>query len=253
MRLLLADDEKLALEMLEEAVLTVLPSAETHSFTKARQAIAFAEENEIDIAFLDVDMPVISGLEMAKTIRRIRPETNIIFVTGFAEYALDAFGLYASAYLTKPVTVDAISEALANLRHPIAEQRVSFHCFGNFEAYCDGKPIRFSLSRTKELLAYLVDREGTECRRNETIAALFEDDFSVEYYKKLRKDLLDTFAALGAEDVLIVSHGGLAVDRDKVKCDYYDFLAGERSDPPTEYMTQYSFAEETFARLLNED
>ena len=126
-----------------------------------------------------------------------------------------------------------------------------FHCFGNFEAYCDGAPIRFSLSRTKELLAYLVDREGAECRRNEIIAALFEDELNIEYCKKLRRDLIDTFAGLGIEDALIVSRGGLAICRDKVSCDYYDYLAGERTDPPTEYMTQYSFGEETLARLFS--
>ena len=251
MKLLLVDDEKLALETLEEAVLTVLPNAECHAFQKAALALAYAEENKIDIAFLDIDMPVINGLEMAKRLIKINPNTNIIFVTGFAEYALDAFNLYASAYLTKPVSADAISEALTHLRHPVEERRVSFHCFGNFEAYCDHAPIRFSLSRTKELLAYLVDRQGAECRRGEIIAALFEDELNIEYYKKLRKDLIDTFAALGAEDALIVSRGGLAINRDKVQCDYYDYLAGERSDPPTEYMTQYSFAEETFARLVN--
>ena len=251
MKLLLVDDEELALEALEESVLAALPNAERHSFQIADSALAFAEENKIDIAFLDIDMPVISGLEMARKLMKINRNTNIIFVTGFAEYALDAFSLYASAYLTKPVTADAIAEALTHLRHPIAERRVRFHCFGNFEAYCDNAPIRFSRSRTKELLAYLVDRTGAECRRNEIIAALFEDDLNIEYYKKLRNDLIDTFAGLGAEDLIVASHGGLAINKDKVECDYYDYLAGERSEPPTEYMSQYSFAEETLARLQN--
>lgn len=251
MKLLLVDDEELALEALEESVLAALPNAERHSFQIADSALAFAEENKIDIAFLDIDMPVINGLEMAKRLIKINPNTNVIFVTGFAEYALDAFSLYASAYLTKPVTADAIAEALTHLRHPIAERRVRFHCFGNFEAYCDNAPIRFSLNRTKELLAYLVDRKGTECRRGEIIAALFEDDLNIEYYKKLRNDLIDTFAALGAEDALVVSHGGLAINRDKVQCDFYDYLAGGGSNPPTEYMTQYSFGEVTLASLQN--
>lgn len=251
MKLLLVDDEELALEALEESVLAALPNAERHSFQIASAALAFAEENVIDIAFLDIDMPVISGLEMAKRLTKINPDTNIVFVTGFAEYALDALNLYASAYLMKPVTADAISDALAHLRHPIEERRITFHCFGNFEAYCDNAPIRFSLNRTKELLAYLVDREGTECRRNEIIATLFEDELNIEYYKKLRKDLIDTFTGLGIGDVIVVSHGGLAVNKGKVECDYYDYLAGDRTEPPTEYMTQYSFAEETLASLLN--
>lgn len=251
MNLLLVDDEKLALEALNKAVLGVLPESNIHSFQKARLALEYAKENKIDIAFLDIDMPVISGLEMAKKLQEICPNTNIIFVTGFSEYALEAFNVYASAYLTKPVTEDAIAGAINHLRHPIVSKRVRFQCFGNFEAYCDNKPIPFSLNKTKELLAYLVDRKGAECRKNEIIAALFEDDFNIEYYKKLRKDLIETFGLLGIENVLGISRGGLAINKELVECDYYDFLEDSQIKSPKEYMSQYSFAEATFALLQN--
>lgn len=251
MNLLLVDDEILALEALQKAVQKVLPNGTINAFNKSTQAVRFAEANKIDIAFLDIDMRIMNGLEMAKALQRINPKTNIIFVTGFSEYALDAFDLYASAYLTKPVTADAITTAVNRLRYPLEEKRVRFHCFGNFEVYCDNRPVVFSLSRTKELLAYLVDRDGTECRKNEIIAALFEDDLNVEYYKKLRQDLIRTFSELGIEDVIMVSYGGLAIKKESVKCDYYDYLESEKKIPPTEYMVQYSWAEETGARLIN--
>lgn len=251
MNLLLVDDEVLALEALKKAVSKVLPNARINAFTRATQAVEFAEENKPDIAFLDIDMRILNGLDMAKALQNINPKINIIFVTGFTEYALDAFNLYASAYLTKPVTADAITTAVSQLRYPIEDKRIRFHCFGNFEVYCDNKPIVFSLSRTKELLAYLVDRDGTECRKNEIIATLFEDDFNTEYYKKLRQDLIKTFSELGMEDIIIVSYGGLAINKDVVRCDYYDYLKSDKETPPTEYMTQYSWAEETLARLTN--
>lgn len=251
MNLLLVDDEMLALKALEKAVSTVLPNGTINAFSKATEAVEFARNNKIDIAFLDIDMRIMNGLEMAKALQEINDKTNIIFVTGFAEYALDAFNLFASAYLTKPVTADAIIKAVGQLRHPIeTEKRVRFHCFGNFEIFCDNKPVAFNLNKSKEMLAYLVDREGAECRKNEIIASLFEDDISNEYYKRLRKDLLDTLTQLGVEDIIIVTHGGLALDKSKVDCDFYDYLEGDRITKPTEYMIQYSFAEETFARFL---
>ena len=249
MNLLLVDDEKLALEALKKAVLGVLPESEVHPFQKARMALEYAEDNKIDIAFLDIDMPVISGLEMAKKLQEIYPNINIIFVTGFSEYALDAFNVYASGYLTKPVTEEGITGAINHLRHPIISKRVRFQCFGNFEAYCDNKPIPFSLNKTKELLAYLVDRKGAECRKNEIIATLFEDDFNIEYYKKLRKDLIETFGLLEIANVLRVSRGGFAINKELVVCDYYDYLDSNKAKPPKEYMSQYSFAEKTFASL----
>lgn len=249
MKLLLVDDEILALDALKSAVSNVLPEAVLYTFSKAEPAVEFAKTNKIDIAFLDIDMRIMNGLEMAKALQDIYSQINIIFVTGYAEYALEAFNLYASAYLTKPVAEDDILSAVKRLRYPIAEKRVRFHCFGNFEVYYDNKPIKFTLNKTKELLAYLVDRDGTICRRNEIISALFDDEINVEYYKKIRKNLLDTFDQLGIADVLVVTRGGLAIDKDLVQCDYYDYLAGDRTLQPNEYMTQYSFAEETYAKL----
>lgn len=243
MNLLLVDDENLALEALRNVVRKVLPNATINAFHKATQAVEFAKDNRVDIAFLDIDMRIMNGLEMAKALQKIHPRMNIIFVTGYAEYALDAFNLYASAYLTKPASEESVKRAVGQLRYSIEEKRVRFQCFGNFEVYCDNRPMKFSLNRTKELLAYLVDRNGAECRRNEIISILFEDDLNVEYYKKLRKDLINTFTELGVEDVLIISRGGLGINKELVDCDYYDYLEKHEKTLVTEYMSQYSFAE----------
>lgn len=243
MNLLLVDDEMLALEALKTVVTNVLPNETINTFNKASQAIDFAKSNKIDIALLDIDMRLMNGLEMAKALQELYPYINIIFVTGYAEYALDAFNLYASAYLTKPVSEDDVRSAFDCLRYPIVEKRVRFHCFGNFEAYCDNTPIKFSLNKTKELLAYLVDRDGAECRRNEIISILFEDNQNIEYYKKLRKDLIETLTRLGIENILNISRGGISINKDVVDCDYYKYLAGDEKLYIKEYMTQYSFAE----------
>lgn len=243
MNLLLVDDEILALEVLKNIVSKVLPTATINTFGKAKQAIEFAKDNKIDIAFLDIDMRIINGLEMAKVLQKIYPKINIIFVTGYAEYALDAFQLYASAYLTKPVTEEGISMAMSQLRYPVSEKRIRFQCFGNFEVYCDNMPVKFTLNKTKELLAYLVDRNGVECKKNEIISILFEDELNVEYYKKLRKDLIATFTELEVEDVLSISRGGLGINKELVECDYYNYLESNEKILITEYMNQYSFAE----------
>ena len=250
---IVVEDERIILTVETAIVRKVLPNAEVAAFRSPEDAMAYAADRQIDIAFLDINMEGYTGLELAKILQAGNPKCNIIFCTGYAEYAIDAYSLYASAYLMKPISEEAVAEAVSKLRYPISEKtsRIRIQCFGSFEAFCDEEPIHFKYVRTKELLAYLVDRKGTECRRGEIIAALFEDDLNIEYYKKLRNDLIDTFAALGAEDALVVSHGGLAINRDKVQCDFYDYLAGGGSNPPTEYMTQYSFGEVTLASLQN--
>lgn len=156
MNLLLVDDEPLVLEVLDEAVAAALPQAARNCFKSASSALDYAKTARIDIAFLDINMRVMDGIALSKALCAIHPQVNIIFCTGYAEYALEAMQLYCSAYLTKPVTAEKVREAMRHLRFPVtAEPRVKFHCFGFFEAYCDGKPIDFQFNRTKELLAFL--------------------------------------------------------------------------------------------------
>jgi two-component SAPR family response regulator len=120
--------------------------------------------------------------------------------------------------------------------------------FGNFEAYIDGKPIAFKYSKTKELLAYLVDRKGALCTFGELQAVIFEDDGGHEsYMKSLRRDLLETLAAAGCDNVIAQQRGKLGVVTDHLDCDYYDWCDGKRMGLVWrgEYMAQYSWSEYT--------
>lgn len=252
MNILLLDDEKLALEHLEAAVAEVLPEDNREAFLNMDQALLYAKENPIDIAFLDINIQTrTSGLELAKQLMELYPKINIIFCTGYTDFALDAFNLYASGYITKPIRPGRIEEVLNHLRFPVEQKkRVRFHCFGNFEAYCDEKPILFKHKRTKELLAYLVDRDGVDCTTQEIIAGVFEDSISRMYLSQLRNDLIQSFSKLGIDDILRISRGRMAIERNAVACDYYDYLDGKTNNPPVEYMTQYSFGELTLGGLI---
>lgn len=252
MNIIAVDDEVLALKMIENAVKKAVPNANINSFLDIEEAIEFAQRTPIQIAFLDINMIAMSGLDAAQRLKEMYPTINIVFCTGYEEYALEAFKIYSSGYLLKPVSVNDVKEVMRNLRFPVEEpKRLSFHCFGNFEAYCDGKPIAFERKRTLELLAYLVDRNGVECSVQEIMAGLFENNDKRRYYNYLRNDLIKRFEELRISDCLLMSRGGLGIVRDKVDCDYYDYLDGKIKQPPAEYMTQFSFAEETLGRLLN--
>lgn len=257
MNVIVVDDEKLILGAETLAVKRVLPKANVYSFQRTNEADDFAKDNIIDIAFLDINIKGVTGLQLAKQLQEYNPKVNIIFCTGYAEYSLDALDLYCSAYLMKPVTDEKIEKALENLRHPLPEKipGLRVQCFGNFEVYKDGEPITFKQKKTKELFAYLIDRCGATVSTREMVMSLYEDDSENKesYIRNLRADLKHTFESLGFGDALIRSGGDMGVSMGKIECDYYEYLDGHKDLFHGEYMTQYSFSEDTLGMLISEN
>ncbi len=132
MKLLIVDDEQLARDDLTFVLRECLPQAEILAAGNQADALALCRSNPADIAFLDVEMPDISGLELAKKLRTVKQDINIIFTTAYSQYALPAFKLYASAYLLKPVRREEVLEALENLRFPFGtgKKMLQVQCFG---------------------------------------------------------------------------------------------------------------------------
>ncbi len=248
------DDEALALKAAAGAVREALPQADIHTFSKHGALLEFAQDHLIDIAFLDISLRGISGIEVAQMLENTNPHINIIFVTGYSEYKSSAMDLHASGYLMKPVTAEDITREIQFLRYPVAEKsRVHVTCFGSFSAEIDGSPIRFAYNKTLELLAYLVDRHGATISYNELSAVLWEDDTHISYLKRLRADLKNTFDSYGLPEVIITRKGSLSININAIDCDYFDYLNGipaGRTSFSGEYMTQYSWAEGTLASLI---
>ncbi len=254
MRIIAVDDEKLALESLSSAIKAIVTEDEVVSFRYAEDALEYARENACDIAFLDIEMVGMSGVELAAELKKYNSEINIVFCTGYGNYRDAAFELHASGYLMKPITPEKVKGELENLRRPIFEKkRLKVQTFGNFEVYVDGKPLAFKYRRTKELFAYLVDRVGAMCTVGEITGIIFEDEGGREdYFQKLRRDLLSTLEEVGCAGAIVHKRGMLGVVVSELQCDYYDCLSGKKSFSSCyfgEYMSQYSFAEYTNAQL----
>ena len=246
MKILLVDDEKLQLLRLEEAVKEVLPEAETLSYLNPMKAFEDGKEEQIDIAFLDIEMPGLNGISLAKKLKSVNPKINIIFVTAYNNYAMEAMKMHASGYVSKPVSGEKIKEEVEGLRFPIElkpTKKILIKCFGNFELFYEAKPLRFSYSKSKELFAYLVDREGSAININELNAVLWEEDHK-SYLRNLVADIQKTLKAVGCADVFVKSHNGYSIDVDKVDCDAYEYKNGNPNAIRMyrgEYMNQYSW------------
>ena len=254
MKIIAVDDEKIALESLASSIKSIVAEDEVISFRFPEDALEYVKENSCDIAFLDVEMAGMSGVELAIELKKYNSEINIVFCTGHGHYRDKAFELHASGYLTKPITPEKVKQELENLRRPIFEKKcLKVQTFGNFEVYLDGKPLAFKYRRTKELFAYLIDRVGALCTVGEIIGILFENEGGREaYFQKLRRDLLSTLEDAGCENVIVHKRGMLGVIVSELQCDYYDCLTNKKDFNSCyfgEYMAQYSFAEYTNAQL----
>ncbi len=257
------DDEPLQLETLRRVITEAEPEAQVRAFERPREVLEAlgGEGLRPDVVFTDIEMPGMSGLELSAQIKTASPDTVIVFVTGYSEYALDAFRAHVHGYILKPVTVERVREELGTLSVPERQSEpkegmLQVKCFGNFDVFYRGEPIIFHRKQTKELLAFLIDREGAVCDAEEIIDALWEDvdDISLKktYLRTLTADLRKTLEEAGIGEVLIRRHRQWAVDRRLIDCDYYRMLDGDIDAVNSfrgEYMRQYSWAEMTAGRL----
>ena len=260
MKIIMIDDEKHALSELHEILLEHYPDAEVNCFTETAPAIEFLKNNACDVAFVDINMPDKTGLELAVELKDICGSINIIFVTGYSQYAVDAFSLNASGYILKPAQTESVLNALGNLRNPIRTKtaKLFVQCFGNFEVFYNGEPLAFKRSKAKELFAYLVNLNGASCSASELCAVLWEaavDSHSLK--SNLRNIVLELNRILDdcdAKDVFIHKKNFYAIDKTKLDCDYFKFLdydADAVNSYRGEYMNQYSWAEITHGFLEN--
>lgn len=247
MKVLLVDDEELQLIRLEKSVREVLPEAEIFSFTNPIKSYEQIQDKSIDIAFLDIEMPGLSGIQLAKKLKGTNPLINIIFVTAYDNYGLEAMRLHASGYVSKPVNDEKVKKEIDNLRYPIElknEKKIQVKCFGNFELLHNGQPIKFAYSKSKEVFAYLIDREGAAININELNAVLWEEDHK-SYLRNLISDIQKTLKKINASDVFIKRHNECYIDINKVYCDAYEY---KKDNPDAinlyrgEYMIQYPWA-----------
>ncbi len=115
MNILIVDDEKLALarlkRLLNDEGLTQIVECDNPI-----EAIKEASKNRFDVAFLDISMPNINGLDLASTILDLNPEIFIIFQTAYEEYALEAFKNGGMDYLLKPISNESVHNALEKVK-----------------------------------------------------------------------------------------------------------------------------------------
>ena len=252
MRAICVDDEALVLQLVVSLCKEIPDLTDVKGFGSADQALSYLEDQAADLAILDIDMPHMNGIELAMHIKDRYPDTAILFLTGYAKYALDAFSVHASGYLMKPISREKLASeieyALAG-RMSRKTSHVTARTFGEFDLFVDGELVCFPRSKAKELLAYLIDRQGSSVSRQSVFAAIWEDELydrsKQKYLDVVIRSLRDTLASYGVSEILEVKRGSLRICPDKLDCDMYRFFDGDLEAINSyrgEYMSAYSWA-----------
>ena len=248
------DDEALMLRALVRAISVSPDITGVFKFSDCEKALNYVKDNPVNVAFLDINMRGMGGLALAEKIISVRPNCKIVFCTGYEEYAIPAFKLRASGYLMKPISAEDVQGEIDNIKGVRNKEKLlEVKCFGNFEVYAKGERVVFKRSKTKELLAFLVDRNGAGMTAKQICAVLFpydsDDNKNVAYLRQLVLDLKSTLKAFGAEEVFRHETPYYRIDTNLIKCDYFSYLESKKPEFLGEYMAQFSWAEETCAML----
>ena len=259
MTILAVLENEQAIPAINDMVTKLQPGAELLCFGSALPALAAARKTEIDTALVDVKLPELGGIDFGQYLQELYPFVNLIYLAEDTERAYDAIRQHASGYLLKPAGKESVQRELDDLRHPAVqkkEKRLFAQTFGNFELFVDGKPVAFKYTKTKEIVALLINNRGAQTTNGEIIACLWEDDGDPEkkasYLSNLRQDLQNTFSRLKLNGIILKQRGSLAIAADRIECDLYDWLEKRQESRYHylgDYMNQYSWPEVMHAEL----
>ena len=255
MTIVLVDEDKELREGRTALLRRCEPAAEITAYATAAEALEHVRRNPTDVVFIEAEPRSFSGFLLARQMKAIQPKLNVIFLAENADHTAEAMEMHASGYLIRPFSDERVRDELNDLRYPVEKQERGLYirAFGSFEVFYDGEPVWFRYRKSKELLAYLVDRKGAIVSRDELITVLWggETDRS-NYYKQITKDLKDMLDRYGLGYLLIRRRGYLGLLFDQVACDYRSWLAGTPTGLSAyhgEYMRQYDWAEETWMNI----
>ena len=230
MRVIIVDDEIKALQLFLSQIVDI--NLEYRFFKDDKNAILdFVKKNEISGAFLDINMPNIDGLALAKALITLDSNVKIVFVTGtnikmedlpedIADNVIDI--------IYKPFTTDAIEKDLRIISKKKPTLKVTM--FGSFDCFINNHIVQFTSSKSKELFALLLALNGKSLTMNQAITSLWPDK-DLEKAKILYRDavwrLRSTLEEINFECVDF-QRALLVLDKSNIKCDYYDFLEGKK-------------------------
>ena len=237
---IIVDDEELAAGRLRRLLGSSGAAHECRTFSSPLDAYEYAKANQpIDVAFLDISMPRLNGMELSDLLTELNGETAIVFVTGYDKYAVQAFDKSALDYLLKPVDEARLGRTLDKIRKrfppSVSVPDATVLLFDGYSIFAGGSarlPLRLRSPKTEELFAYLILRRTTG--RDEIVEALWPEldpdkaqhnlNTNVYYIRK-------AFEGAGAKPVIRTGRHEVGVEENVLYCDVHEFDRIVKSRP----------------------
>ncbi|PJO40640.1 transcriptional regulator [Lysinibacillus xylanilyticus] len=236
-RVIVMDDEPLALVNMERKLKEFNSIEVIKSYTTVKDLLAEGPSLDFQVAFLDVEMPGMNGLEIARLLKEWNKNIFIVFVTAYRDYAVQAFEIHSIDYLLKPIskarletTINRIQELLhlENKSTPLQirnKPKLTIQCFGGFVVLHNNKAVHWRTLKTKELFAFLFSNLNNHVPRDTIIDSLWVDT----EFKKARVQLhttvsylRTTLSALGYSKVIKYANGCYILQLEDYQCDAHD-------------------------------
>ena len=263
MNIVLVDDEQRALNLLKiivEKYPDLSSEDSIQTFSDSVTALSYILANDVDLIFIDIEMPRLTGIEVSQQILLNKGRLpELVFVTAYPQYAMDAWQMEALGYILKPYEADQIYRMIAKakkLQQPskiiTGRPSIFIKCFPDFDLLVDGSPINFNHRKSKELLAVLVHCQGNWVTIDKLAFYLLEnaeEKSAKNYIRTIIYRLRQILEKYNIADMIVPDYGKVRLITDDIKCDYYEYLRGNRSLYHGSYMSEYSWAEEENANM----
>ncbi|HPD89048.1 MAG TPA: response regulator [Oscillospiraceae bacterium] len=231
MKAIYVDDENLALSLFRRMT-GEIAGVTFNVFSNPGEALSYAETNRIDLAFLDIEMPDLGGIELAKKLKEQDPNISVVFVTAYAKYALDAFEVDAIGYLLKPYLREDVDKFIEKKRHilPTYDKSVRIQTMPDFHLFVDNTEIRLGNTKYAEMLAAIVAFGGSISSSNLSFL-LWEDSALTEKtmnaFRVAFSRLKNILEENGIGYILSSNKTMRYLDKNAVSCDFFDLLDGK--------------------------
>ncbi|MBQ6480027.1 MAG: response regulator [Anaerolineaceae bacterium] len=118
LNIIMVDDNKAILADSSYVLEKVVPKATITCFNRPQEVIEYAKENWIDLAILDIELGILSGFDLCRTLLGINPCTKVVYLTAYPDYSLDAWDTDACGFMVKPLTPEIVRNQMKRLHYP---------------------------------------------------------------------------------------------------------------------------------------